>query len=150
MEKSYGLQALIVAVITLIVGSYLALASGNQLWPFRNSAGSSADAVPAAYQADWSGSIGLSALPVQLDLTLQSGEVNERVGQIATSYGCATAVILKQGGGPITLSLNTTTSSTACHMLFAAFNHFTVTLTGSDSLELSVRVGGRSVSCYLH
>jgi hypothetical protein len=142
-KKPYGLEILLATIAALIIGSYLTVATGKHLWPFGNSA------VPAAYQADWSGSAGLPYASVPLDLTLGSGQVNDTVGQISTTHGCKTAVVLEQGGGPITLGLDSAGSSAVCRLLFEVFNHFTVALVGSDSLELSVTVDGETVSCYL-
>ncbi len=155
--KDYALLGIVVAIVGIVIASYFSFASGLHIWPYSDSSGSAgnsvglaANEVPAAYQATWTGRIGLPAFSVQLSLTLGSGEVNEAVGQISTSHGCVTAVILKDGGGPVTLSLDASNSPLVCHVLFEVFDHVTAALVSSDSLKFSVDVDGRSVSCYLH
>jgi hypothetical protein len=148
--RTYALEGLIVAIVGIFVASYLALAAGKHLWPFSNTSASTAGGVPTAYQATWNGRIGLPVFSVQLSLTLEPGTVNDVVGQISTSRGCVTAVILEKGGGPIALSLDASNSPVACQVLFSAFNYATVALVGGNMLKFSVYVGDRTVSCYLH
>jgi hypothetical protein len=149
-SSKYARAGLIVAIIGVLVASYWSLAAGKHLWPFSNPSGSAASVVPTAYQAAWNGAIGLPAFSVQLNLTLEPGAVNDVVGQISTSRGCVTAVILKKGGGPIALSLDASNSPVACRLLFSALDYATVALVGGNMLKLSVNVDGRTVSCYLH
>jgi hypothetical protein len=149
-SRNYALEGLIVAVIGIFVATYLSVAAGKHFWPFGNSSASADSGVPTAYQATWNGAIGLPALALQLSLTLEPGAVNDVVGQISTTHGCATAVILKKGGGPIVLSLDASNSPVACRMLFSTFDYATVALVGGNRLKFSISVGDRTVSCYLH
>jgi hypothetical protein len=134
----YAALGALVAVIAIFAGHF---------WPPSHSS------LDAVYQHTWNGQISLperNSDSVDLSLALGAGGINQVVGSISSpTFGCADAVVLENGNGPVTLKLVASNSALTCQLL-SFFNTASITLIGGDELQFSVTIFGMSVSCDLY
>ena len=130
-----------------MTGTFLTVARAHHIWPFPTKGG-----LPASYQYTWNGQIQIPFLDmsVQLTLTLGSGGLNDSVGSISSStLGCKETVYLANADDPVTLRLDTSSSSPECQLEGAPFHDARISLIGSDLLRFTIDVFGRQQSCNL-
>jgi hypothetical protein len=152
-RRNWEFGGFVVGVITLLVGTYIAVAAPKGLWPFSGQSNGSyggARGIPASYQHTWNGQIALPEDAIALSLKLGAGGINAAIGSISSStLGCAALVYLRNDSGPITLSLVASTSSGACGLV-SLIGSASITLNNSYSLKFTVDLDGEQESCYLH